>query len=130
MKVSWELYEDGPDKWDVHEVLSVPNAQLRCSLLNRMGYDKLLEKVNCKVIDSCDDGGQLLEIDAGLAGDSIRGLDKTMRLVKVICPSTKQTYVLRVPPQIQSYQQARQWKFGLRQGSIKEGACLKLVKET
>jgi hypothetical protein len=24
-----------------------------------MGYDKLLEKVKCNVIESCDDGGQL-----------------------------------------------------------------------
>jgi len=130
VQVSRELYEDGPDKWDAHEVLSIPNAQLRCSLLNRMGYDKILERVKHKVVDVSNDGGQLLEVEAGLTGDSIRGLDKTMRLVKVICPSTKQTYVLRVPPQIQSYQQARQWTFGLREASIRDGARLELVKET
>jgi len=29
--------------------LKVPNAQLRCSLLTKMGYDKLIEKVKPRV---------------------------------------------------------------------------------
>jgi hypothetical protein len=130
VQVSPSLYEDDPAKWDAYEVLKVPNAQIRCSLLNKMGYDKLLERVKHKVVDVSNDGGQLVEIGAGLAGDSIRGLDKMMRLVKVICPSTKQTYVLRVPPEIASFEQARQWTFGMREASIMEGASFELVKET
>lgn len=47
-----------------------------------MGYDKLLEKVKCKVIESCDDGGQLLEVDTQTA-DNLHGVDKIMRMVKV-----------------------------------------------
>jgi hypothetical protein len=94
-----------------------------------MGYDKLLEKVKCKVIESCDDGGQLLEVDTQTA-ENLHGVDKIMRMVKVVCPSTGQTYVLRVPPAITSYDQARQWTFGLREASIREGASLELVKET
>ena len=94
------------------------------------GLRELLERVKHKVVDVSNDGGQLLEIEAGLAGDSIRGLDRMMRLVKVICPSTKQTYVLRVPPEIARFEQARQWTFGLREASIGEGASLELVKET
>jgi len=129
VQVSQQIYEGDPSKWDGYDVLKVPNAQLRCSLLNRMGYDKLLEKVNCKVIESCDDGGQLLEVDTQTAGN-LHGVDKIMRMVKVVCPSTGQTYVLRVPPAIASYDQARQWTFGLRQQSINEGASLELVKET
>jgi len=127
--VSRSLYEDDPTKWDAYEVLKVPNAQLRCSLLNKIGYDKLLEKGKCKVIESADDGGQLLEVDTQTT-ENVRGLDRIMRMVKVVCPSTGQTYVLRVPPAIESYQQARQWTFGLREASIREGASLELVKET
>jgi len=130
VKVSRQLYEENPSKWDGYEVLRIPNAQLRCSLLNKMGYDKLLSKVKHKVIDTSDDGGQLLQIDTGLDGHSTRGLDRIMRLLKVICPSTKQVYVLRVPPNIETYQQARQWTFGLREASIKQGVFLELVKET
>ena len=130
VKVSRQLYEGDVDKWDAYEVLRIPNAQLRCSLLNKMGYDKLLAKVKHKVIEKSNDGGQLLQIDTGLDGRSTRGLDRTIRLIKVICPSTKQLYVLRVPPNIETYQQARQWTFGLREQSIKQGAYLELVKET
>lgn len=127
--VSREIYEDSPDKWDANEILRLPNAQLRCSLLNRMGYDKLAEKVKCKVIENSDDGGQLLEVDTHTSG-SQWALDRMMRMVKVICPSTGQVYVLRVPPEIKSYEKARQWTFGLRRENLDQGACLQLIKET
>lgn len=130
VKVSQRLYEGDPNTWQPREVLSVPNTQLRCSLLNRMGYDRLLEKMRHRVIDQADDGGQLLEIDTAISDHSPSGLDKTMRLLKVVCPSTSQVYVLRVPPQTKTYDNARQWTFGLREASIREGASLELVKET
>jgi hypothetical protein len=129
VQVSRQIYEGDPNKWDGYDVLRIPNAQLRCSLLNRMGYNRLLEKVNGKVIDTSADGGQLLEVDTQTA-DNLHGVDRLMRMVKVICPSTGQTYVLRVPPAIANYDQARQWTFGLREASIREGAHLDLVKET
>jgi len=129
VQVSQQIYEGDPSKWDGYDVLKIPNAQLRCSLLNRMGYDKLLEKVKCKVIESSEDGGQLLEVDTQTT-ENLHGVDKIMRMVKVVCPSTGQTYVLRVPPAIANYQQARQWTFGLREASIRDGARLELVKET
>lgn len=130
VKVSRELHEEDPDKWNAREVLGIPNSQLRCSLLNRMGYDKLLEKVKCKIIEEYGDEGQLLEINTGVAEGSARGLDKIMRLVKVVCPSTRQVYVLRVPPTVESFEQGRQWTFGLQETSIREGVHLNLVKET
>ena len=130
VKVSRKLYEENPETWDANEVLRIPNAQLRCSLLNRMGYDKLLEKVKHRIIDESGDGGQLIEIDTDVAERPGRWLDKIMRLIKVVCPSTSQVYVLRVPPDIGIYEQARQWTFGLREGSLREGAHLALVRET
>jgi len=130
VRVSRRLYEGDPNTWRPDEVLRVPNTQLRCSLLNRMGYDRLLEKMKHKVIDQGDDGGQLLEINTAVSEDSPFGLDKTMRLLKVVCPSTRQVYVLRVPPETKTYDNARQWTFGLRAGSINEGAQFDLVKET
>jgi hypothetical protein len=111
-------------------VLRVPNAQLRCSLLSRLGYEKLLAKVQSKVIDTAYDGGQLIEIAAKAGSKADMGLDDTMRLIKVICPSTGQTYILRIPPDIDNFEQARQWTFGLRQTSLRDGAHLQLVNET
>jgi hypothetical protein len=130
VQVSRQIYEGDPNKWDGYDVLRIPNAQLRCSLLNRMGYNRLLEKVKGKVIDTSADGGQLLEIDSGLKENNGIGLDSIMRLAKVICPSTGQIYVLRVPPGIANYEQARQWTFGLRMRSLEQGARFDLVKET
>jgi hypothetical protein len=130
VQISRQLYEDDPSKWNPREVLSIPNAQLRCSLLNRMGYDRLLDDVPHRVIDQADDGGQLLEIDTAASGDSASRLDKTMRLLKVICPSTRQVYVLRVPPETKSYDNARQWTFGLRQQDIEQGVHFDLAVET
>jgi hypothetical protein len=124
VKVSRCLYEENPEKWNPHELLRVPNAQLRCSLLSKFGYDKLLTKVESKILDSSYDGGQLLEITAD------KTPDKAMHLIKVICPSTGQAYVLRVPPDMKKFEQARQWTFGLRQESIMKGSLLDLVKET
>jgi hypothetical protein len=129
VQVSQQLYEDDPSKWDGHEVLKIPNAQLRCSLLNRMGYDKLLGKVRHQVIDQSSDGGQLLKINTHPV-ENMRRVDNIMKMLKVICPSTGQTYVLRVPPDMESYDQARQWTFGLQEQNIREGAHLELVKET
>jgi hypothetical protein len=130
VKVSRSLYEEDPAKWNPHEVLRIPNAQLRCSLLSRIGYDTLLERVQSKVIDTAYDGGQLIEIAAKAGKNAQFGLDDMMRLIKVICPSTGQTYILRVPPDIDNFEQARQWTFGLRQASLMDGAQLDLVKET
>ena len=128
--VSRELYEEPSDKWNAYEVLKVPNAQLRCSLLTKMGYDNLIEKVKPRIIETSADGGELLEIDTHTPDDNYQGIDQIMRMIKVICPSTGQKYVLRVPPEIQGYEQARQWTFGLREESIGEGASLEFAKET
>lgn len=128
VKVSRKLYEGDPEKWDGYEILRIPNAQLRCSLLNSMGYDRLLKKVKGRVIDRAEDGGQLIAIDTH-ADDDSQEIDRIMKMVRVICPSTKQTYVLRVPPAMKTYEQARQWIFGVREQNIREGAFLKLVKE-
>ncbi len=130
VKVSRELYEEDPAKWNPHEVLKVPNAQLRCSLLKKMGFNLLLDKIKPRILDHSDDGGQLLEIDSGIREGSVFGVDKMMRLVKVVCPSTQQVYLLRVPPNISKFEQARQWTFGLQREGIEQGAHFELVKET
>jgi hypothetical protein len=128
VRVSRSLYEESPAKWNPHELLRVPNAQLRCSLLGRFGYDRLLEKVESRIIETVSDGGQLVEIDTGKTAD--RNLDPMMRLIKVICPSTGQSYILRVPPEMEKFEQARQWTFGLRQDNIRNGELLEFIKET
>lgn len=128
--VSRKLCEDDPEQWDGYEVLRIPNAQLRSSFLNKMGYQRLLQKVEHEVIDTDADGSQLLAITVTSDRYLRPGIDRTMQLLKVTCPSTKATYVLRVPPDVQNCQQARYWTFGLGLDSIRNGARFELVEET
>jgi hypothetical protein len=130
VRVSKTLHEESPDKWDAYEVLKIKNAQVRCSLLNRMGYDKLLEKVKYKVIDEGDNGQQLLQVNTAVSEDSYEDTDRILKLLKVICPSTGQVYVLRVPPDFTKCEPARQWTLGLQEDGISKGAQLELVRET
>jgi hypothetical protein len=129
-RVSRELCEEDPEKWDGYEVLRIPNAQIRASLLRKMGYDRLLQKVKHQVIDAAADGSQLLAITLTPTKYMPVGIDGTMRLLKVICPSTGATYVLRVPPDVESCEQARHWTFGLDLESVRQGARLQLLHET
>jgi hypothetical protein len=95
-----------------------------------MGYQRLLEKVEHEVIDTDDDGSQLLAITVASEPYLRLGIDRIMHLLKVICPSTGAAYVLRVPPDIRTCQQARHWTFGLGLDSVRKGTCFDLLKET
>jgi len=130
VKVSRTLGEADPDQWDAWEVLRIPNAQLRSRFLNQMGYARLLEKVEHKVIDTDDEGSQLLGLTVTRDQYPPLGIDRTMRLLRVICPSTGAAYVLRVPPEVKTCRQARHWTLGLNLDCVKEGACFDLVQET
>jgi hypothetical protein len=49
-----------------------------------MGYDKLVEKVKPRIIETSADGGELMEIDTHTTGENHRGIDRIMRMLKVI----------------------------------------------
>jgi len=130
VKVSRKLCEEDPDQWDGLEVLRIPNAQLRSSFLNKMGYKRLLQKVGHEVIDTDADGSQLLAIAVTSDRHPPPGIDRTMRLLRVVCPSTQASYVLRVPPEVQNCQEARHWTLGLDLDSVKDGSRFDLIHET
>lgn len=129
VKVSRTLGKGPPDRWDAWEVLRVPNAQLRSRFLNQLGYQRLLEQVEPEVIDT-DDGSQLLGLTVTRDRYTPVGIDRTMRLLRVICPSTGAVYILRVPPEVQTCRQARHWTLGLNLDQVQEGARFDLVQET
>ncbi len=130
--VSRSVFEEDPGQWDPQEVLKVPNTQLRSSLLNRMGYEKLLAKLPHELIDSdASDGSQLLSIKAPPEDDEMfLSRDPVLRLLRVICPSTDASYILRVPPTVETCQQARHWTFGLELDKVRSGSHLQLLAET
>ena len=53
-----------------------------------------------------------------------------MELLRVVRPSTQATYVLRLPPEVQSCQEARHWTLGLDLNNVRNGARFDLVQET
>jgi hypothetical protein len=130
VRVSRQLGEEDPDQWDGLEVLRIPNTQLRSSFLNKIGYARLLQKVEHQVIDTHADGSQLLEVVIAPGRHVEPGADRIMRLLRVVCPSTGATYVLRVPPNVESCEQARHWTFGLNLENVRNGVRLQLLHET
>jgi hypothetical protein len=131
VQVKRSLFEQNPDQWDPLEVLKIPNTQIRSSFLNKMGYEKLLERLPHHLIDSdTSDGSQLLSLETAADNEILLTRDRVMRLLKVICPSTGATYVLRVPPTVESCQQARHWTFGLELDEVRNGSRLQLLTET
>jgi len=106
--VSRELYETPPEKLVAKEILVIKNTQLRAVMVKRMGYEKLLKDIGGKSIHKQDDM-ELYEMD-NPNGDESRA-DKTLKLLKVCCPTTGTYYTLRVPPQVKKCEEARQWTF-------------------
>lgn len=89
------------------EILDTENVELRRVLIERLGYEQFLQQV----------GGLIRDRDRDLGGE--RQLiyvpfedDESLMLLKVMCPSTKHTHVLRVPPYMRSCHQAAAWIAG------------------
>jgi hypothetical protein len=95
------------DSMTGQEILNLENVEMRRVLIERLGYEKFIEQV----------GGLIRDRDRDAGGD--RQLvyipfedDEPLMVLKVICPSTGHTHVLRVPPDMQTCHQAAAWIAG------------------
>lgn len=89
------------------EILNVRNVTRRRILLDRFGLDRFIAEVGGLVIDRDRDAGgerQLVRIPL----DD----DEPIVALRVRCPSTAHSYVLRVPPHIRTCRQAAAWMAG------------------
>ncbi|MGJ5672725.1 MAG: DUF6745 domain-containing protein [Nostochopsis sp.] len=89
------------------DILNTENVELRRVLLERLGYEKFLQQVGGLIRDRDQDAGgerQLIYIPFEN--------DEALMVLKVICPSTKHTHILRVPPYMQNCHQAAAWIAG------------------
>ncbi len=101
-----------PETITVDEILTERNAALRQVLLERVGLERFVDKAGATVIDCDRDAGgerRLLRIPVSDGEDIV--------CVQVQCPSTAKHYILRVPPEMQSCQQAVAWTAGFRNPS-------------
>lgn len=89
------------------DILNIRNVTRRRVLLERFGLDRFVQEVGGLIIDrDRDTGGERQLISIPLEGD------EAIVALRVICPSTAHTYVLRVPPHIRSCRRAAAWLAG------------------
>jgi len=97
--------------WKPEWLLEEHNAELKRLLFQTIGYDRIMYKLDSKFIHK--DGDMELR--------EIRDVDvEPVRLLKVRDSTTRSTYALRVPPNINKCEPARQWTFHRKMDFIKE----------
>ncbi|MEG4456864.1 leucine-rich repeat domain-containing protein [Microcoleus sp. N9_A1] len=89
-----------PDLWQAEWLLSEDNAALRRVLIQGIGYDRLIQDLSAKQIDSWQEYA-LLKIDKADV--------EPICLLKMTCPSTGFIHVLRVPFNLTSAREAIRW---------------------
>lgn len=102
-KYDFERFFDGDTgtlKAKARDIITLPNTELRRSLMMLYDKDKLLEDCDAQLIDKSVRGNELYQVDIGLPsvwrnGKSNKQLAKVLRFT---CPSTGRVYVEFVPP--------------------------------
>lgn len=94
-----------PENLTSEEFLNHPNAEMRRSACEIVGWAKVLERLDAKVVDEDSDPeiGTLLEVDIPEIG--------TERFLKVMC-GTKREFAMPVPPNMSSAIEAQAWMLG------------------
>ncbi len=90
-----------PDRWQARWLLEEKNTELRRILIQAIGYNRICEELQAIQLDSWHEY-DLIKIDADADVEPIV-------LLKMICPSTGYTHVLRVPPNMESAREAITW---------------------
>jgi hypothetical protein len=89
------------------DILNIRNVTRRRVLLERFGLDRFVQEVGGLIIDrDRDTGGERQLLSIPLEGD------EPVVALRVICPSTAHTYMLRVPPHIRTCRRAAAWLAG------------------
>jgi len=125
--VTKQLYEGEFNEVTAHEILDIENSQLRAALLKKLTFDKLLEYVKPKIIDQTDEM-VLMHFEPN---EKSRNRE-TVAILKVVCPSTGSSYLLRVPPHewCNNCEKARHWTFGKGEGQLVQNVLFEFNKET
>jgi hypothetical protein len=87
--------------WRSQWLLEEPNAELRCVLIQGIGYDRIVQELEAVELDTWREYS-LLKIQADIDVEPIH-------LLKMTCPSTNHIHVLRVPPNLTSAREAIRW---------------------
>jgi leucine-rich repeat protein SHOC2 len=100
-------------KWKPQWLLDEDNTQIRCALIEQLGYEKICKELNAIDLDNWREYS-LLKIDGVEAVYDEEKYEKIldrepMVLLKMTCPSTGHIHILRVPPEMMSAEAAITW---------------------
>jgi hypothetical protein len=113
--VSEKMFNAKPEELNCKEILNLNNAQLRTSLMTKVGTERFLKECEAKLIDNEGDMELFtLPLVEAKGERSWQTGDKELHLLKVKCPSTGTYYVLKVPPDAMKCEEARRWTLGIR----------------
>ncbi|MBV6621923.1 MAG: hypothetical protein KI793_03045 [Rivularia sp. (in: Bacteria)] len=88
-------------EWQPSWLLQERNAELRKILIQEIGYSRILEELQAVELNTYQEY-TLLQINSDIDIEPIY-------LLKMICPSTGDIHVLRVPPQMKTAREAITW---------------------
>lgn len=121
--VTEKMFNAKPEELDCNEILNLDNAQLRTSLMTKVGTERFLKECKAKLIDKEGDMELFtLPIKQVKGERTWQNGDTELHLLKVRCPSTGTYYVLKVPPDAMKCEEARRWTLGFRREDIVEFA--------
>ena len=125
VKVNKKLFNAPPESIDPQVVLNEPNAQARSMLLKKIGLERVVEKCKGKLIHKDEKGHKLYDFpiknrldhyhfqNEYATEEEDRYDNNHLRILQVICTTTKENYFLRVPalPKWNTCESARQGTF-------------------
>ncbi|MEG4302026.1 leucine-rich repeat domain-containing protein [Microcoleus sp. D3_18a_C4] len=104
VKLPEEYGKVHPDLWQAEWLLSEENAELRRVLIERIGYDRIIQELAVTELDSWQEYTLLsIEFDEDFDDE---GNPQPVYLLKMTCPSTGFIHALRVPPDVRSSSRA------------------------
>ena len=95
-----------PSKWKAEWILSEKNAHLRVLLIREIGYLRIFQELSAELLDRWKEY-ELIKIEEDINPNDFD--IEPILLLKMVCPSTNKTYVLRVPPNMTSARVAIRW---------------------
>jgi len=119
--ITEKLYNATPEQLDAREILNIDNAQVRAAFIKKITLERIIQTCDGQIIhQDIDRGYDLISIPLKpvQVNKWDREPDKIMKILKVKCPSTGAFYCLRVPPTMETCEQARQWTFGVAEPSV------------
>lgn len=90
-------------QWQVEWLINELNAEIRRILIQGIGYVKLCSAFNCVVIDTWGEY-KLLKLEHDIFDDS-----EPVQLLQMICPSSGNIHLRRVPPDLTCARDAICW---------------------